>query len=78
MEVPFVIGDIVCLTGRSRHGKNRVQEQGDAWEVIEPMNNGKAGMLLQCCMLPREKRWVHPTFDNDFRVQLWEDTLPNG
>ena len=72
MEVPFMIGDIVKLQGRSRHGKNRVREQGDIWVVIEPMNNGKAGMLLQSHNIPREKRWVHPHLDNDFIVHLWE------
>jgi hypothetical protein len=32
-EVVFV-GDAVRLTGKTRHGKNRVRENGKFWEVI--------------------------------------------
>ena len=28
------VGKKVRLTGITRHGKNRVREQGDVWEVI--------------------------------------------
>ena len=27
-------GDTVKLTGKTRHGKNRVREQGSAWTVV--------------------------------------------
>jgi hypothetical protein len=29
-----MVGKKVKLTGKSRHGKNRVREQGEAWEVV--------------------------------------------
>ena len=30
----MLVGDKVKLTGITRHGKNRVREQGETWEVI--------------------------------------------
>jgi len=33
-----MMGKKVKLTGKSRHGKNRVREQGDAWEVVGESN----------------------------------------
>ena len=28
------VGDAVRLSGKTRHGKNRIRENGDMWEVI--------------------------------------------
>ena len=27
-------GQVLVLTGKTRHGKNRVREQGDLWRVV--------------------------------------------
>ena len=29
------IGDFVRLEGKSRHGKNRINQHGDVWEVLD-------------------------------------------
>ena len=29
------IGDFVRLKGKSRHGKNRINQHGDVWEVVD-------------------------------------------
>tara|TARA_Y100000034_G_scaffold22400_1_gene25841 strand:- start:222 stop:455 length:234 start_codon:yes stop_codon:yes gene_type:complete len=37
------IGDILILSGKTRHGKNRVREQGKLWKVLNikaAMSNG--------------------------------------
>ena len=73
----FSIGDIVCLTGISRHGKNRVRELGESWEVVKAHvreDDSNPGLLLRCTLDDREKRWVHPTEDNNFKVELWESS----
>ena len=63
-------GDIVRLKGLSRHGKNRVREQGDLWEVMgPPIQDGR--VLVRCLEDAKEKRWVHPVFDKDFDVHMW-------
>jgi len=28
------VGDIVILSGKTKHGKNRVREQGELWKVM--------------------------------------------
>jgi hypothetical protein len=28
------VGDILTLLGKTRHGKNRVREQGELWKVV--------------------------------------------
>ena len=28
-------GDILILSGKTRHGKNRVREQGELWKVLK-------------------------------------------
>ena len=28
------VGDILVLTGKTKHGKNRVREQGSLWKVL--------------------------------------------
>tara|TARA_R110000851_G_scaffold23591_3_gene68951 strand:- start:1033 stop:1239 length:207 start_codon:yes stop_codon:yes gene_type:complete len=30
----MIIGEIVKLKGRTGHGKNRIREQGELWEVL--------------------------------------------
>tara|TARA_Y100001937_G_C6956210_1_gene256863 strand:- start:87 stop:314 length:228 start_codon:yes stop_codon:yes gene_type:complete len=29
------VGQVLVLTGKTRHGKNRVREQGDLWRVTK-------------------------------------------
>lgn len=64
-------GDLVTLVGKTRHGKNRINQHGSKWEVIE-LRNGK--MLLESeneTEGPRDNkgrdwRWVDLHDDKDF------------
>lgn len=64
----------MILEGITRHGKNRVREQGPKWNVIQ-MATGvqfstEAGIwfLLQSATDPQHLRWVHEKHDPHFRI----------
>ena len=62
----------IRLTGKSRHGKNRVKEQGEIWTLIREAN------IVSCCdgpaMLLRnirgELRWVAKQDDRNFKWEI--------
>ena len=65
------VGDTITLTGKSRHGKNRVKEQGDQWKVkklqdkVFCKNNGNGAMLVS--LTPKGLiRWIGLPIDEDF------------
>jgi len=41
------VGDAVRLTGKTRHGKNRIRENGDMWEVITIDGKESSVLLLR-------------------------------
>ena len=70
------VGNKVKLTGTTRHGKNRVREQGETWEVIRV--SPKVGfktkapgpfMLLQATK-SINMRWVSTVNDDNFSVEV--------
>ena len=70
------IGKKVKLTGITRHGKNRVREQGATWEVIRlsPTVGFKTKapgpfMLLQATE-SINMRWVSTVNDDNFLVEV--------
>jgi hypothetical protein len=70
------VGNKVRLTGITRHGKNRVREQGDVWEVIRmnPTVSFKTSapgpfMLLQATTTIN-MRWVSTVNDDNFLVEV--------
>ena len=70
------VGNKVKLTGITRHGKNRVREQGETWEVIRinPTVSFKTKapgpfMLLQAAE-GINMRWVSTTNDDNFSVEV--------
>ena len=70
------VGNKVKLTGITRHGKNRVREQGEVWEVIRmnPTVSFKTKapgpfMLLQAAE-GINMRWVSTTNDDNFSVEV--------
>ena len=73
------VGKKVKLTGITRHGKNRVREQGEVWEVIR-MNptvgfKTKAPgpfMLLQATE-GIHMRWVSTISDDNFSVEVIDE-----
>ena len=73
------VGNKVKLTGITRHGKNRVREQGEVWEVIRmnPTVSFKTKapgpfMLLQAAE-GINMRWVSTTNDDNFSVEVLDE-----
>ncbi len=71
-----MLGKKVKLAGITRHGKNRVREQGEVWEVIRmnPTVSFKTKapgpfMLLQAAE-GINMRWVSTTNDDNFSVEV--------
>ena len=71
-------GDTVELTGKTKHGKNRVREQGAVWIVVKV----KSGMLFcedkekEFALLRKEDnpgefwRWVALKDDKNFSIEV--------
>jgi hypothetical protein len=73
------VGNKVKLTGITRHGKNRVREQGEVWEVIRinPTVSFKTKapgpfMLLQAAE-GINMRWVSIINDDNFSVEVIDE-----
>ncbi len=73
------VGNKVKLTGITRHGKNRVREQGEVWEVIRmnPTVSFKTKapgpfMLLQAAE-GINMRWVSAINDDNFSVEVIDE-----
>jgi hypothetical protein len=73
------VGNKVKLTGITRHGKNRVREQGETWEVIRMSH--KVGfktsapgpfVLLQATE-SINMRWVSTVNDDNFSVEVIDE-----
>jgi hypothetical protein len=73
------VGNKVKLTGITRHGKNRVREQGETWEVIRM--SSKVGfktsapgpfVLLQATE-SINMRWVSTVNDDNFSVEVIDE-----
>ena len=62
------VGDDIRLTGKNRHGKNRIRENGELWEVIT-VNSNKA-----ICVKPLEPsrksewRWIDTPSDEHMEI----------
>jgi len=58
------LGDILRLKGKNRHGKNRVRENGDLWEVINVDGTPDGVLSVKACIRPTEEgrtgewRWI--------------------
>ena len=76
----MLVGDKIKLTGITQHGKNRVREQGETWEVIRlsPTVGFKTKapgpfMLLQAAE-SINMRWVSTVNDDNFSVEVINET----
>jgi len=71
------VGKKLKLTGKSRHGKNRVREKGDAWKVIGESDNVSfrtpahgPWLCLESLGPVKDTRWVAISDDPDFTVEF--------
>ena len=67
---------VVTLQGVTRHGKNRIHEQGDTWIVIKVDNNA---VLLESTKNTDWLRWLNLPTDKNFRIlpRDNDDTIEN-
>ena len=68
--------EIVTLTGKTKKGKQRVQQHGDKWEVVRrsesvgfPTKHPGPFLLLRA-LGRSDLRWVSESSDPDFFVDL--------
>lgn len=71
-------GDKVKLTGKTKHGKNRVREQGQDWVVVKVAKNKLLSdswekdfaLLMQPDNQSEDWRWVAVQDDKNFDVEV--------
>ena len=69
-------GDILILSGKTKHGKNRVREQGELWRIVRikgALPNGRWPAGTEIAELEtldgKDWRFVSVTGDTDFDFQ---------
>ena len=66
------VGDIVKLFGKTRHGKNRIRENGDMWEVIQVDGQDSSILPTKVCVAPLSGsgnwRWIDLVDDRDMEI----------
>ena len=70
-------GDILILSGKTKHGKNRVREQGELWRIVRikgalPHGRWPAGTEIAEIESLDGQHWrfISTIGDTDFDVQL--------
>ena len=79
------VGDRVKLTGLTKHGKNRVREQGDMWTIAEVkvmshnsgfVPKGTKIVLLNANSDPlKHWRWVEVNNDKNFHMRVLSNDI---
>ena len=58
------VGNHLRLAGKTRHGKNRIRENGDMWRVINVDGADSSLLTTKVCVIPLEEsrrsewRWI--------------------
>ena len=66
------VGDLVRLSGVSRHGKNRIRENGDMWRVLNVKDNS---ICVRPVLLERKENWRWVDLSNDEHMEIVETDL---
>ena len=56
------------LKGKSNHGKNRVREHGDVWEVQTSTLTPAPNKWMLMSVLTGDQRWVDKENDKNFEI----------
>ena len=70
------VGDAVRLSGKTRHGKNRIRENGDMWEVSTIDGKERSVLSTKICVVPmaegrRENwRWLDLPEDEHMEIEI--------
>ncbi len=66
------VGDLVRLSGVSRHGKNRIRENGDMWRVLNVKDNS---ICVRPVLLERRENWRWVDLSNDEHMEIVSSDL---
>ena len=75
------VGDAVRLSGKTRHGKNRIRENGDMWEVITIHGKDSSVLSTKICVVPmmegrRENwRWLDLPEDEHMDIEIIDNEV---
>ena len=75
------VGDAVRLSGKTRHGKNRIRENGDMWEVITIDCKESSVLSTKICVVPmaegrRENwRWLDLPEDEHMEIEIVDNEV---
>ena len=75
------VGDAVRLSGKTRHGKNRIRENGDMWEVITIDGKDSSVLFTKICVVPmaegrRENwRWLDLPEDEHMEIEIVDNEV---
>ena len=68
------VGNLMRLAGKTRHGKNRVRENGDMWRVITVDGGDSSILTTKVCVRPMnlerrdEWRWIDLPSDEHMEI----------
>ena len=75
------VGDAVRLSGKTRHGKNRIRENGDMCEVITIDGKESSVLSTKICVVPmaegrRENwRWLDLPEDEHMEIEIVDNEV---
>ena len=75
------VGDAVRLSGKTLHGKNRIRENGDMWEVITIDGKDSSVLSTKICVVPmaegrRENwRWLDLPEDEHMEIEIVDNEV---
>ena len=52
IDMKVFVGNHLRLAGKTRHGKNRIRENGDMWRVINVDGAESSLLVTKICVIP--------------------------
>ena len=74
IDMKVFVGNHLKLAGKTRHGKNRIRENGDMWRVINVDGADSSLLTTKVCVIPLEEsrrtewRWIDLPEDRDMEI----------
>ena len=70
------VGNLMKLSGKTRHGKNRIRENGEMWRVIQVDGQDSSIMSTKVCVRPldleRRENWRWVDLPSDEHMEIVE------
>jgi hypothetical protein len=68
----FFVGNHLKLRGITRHGKNRIRENGDMWEILAVDGQNSSILATKVSLMPLSGtgnwRWIDVPEDSDMEI----------